>query len=229
MTFLATRSVTLKLTLRHIMSDLERYRITEKRSYPAIMVMCPGAVAGIYYRIGHWIWHYRGFGQPVMRLARPFYILGKRVIEMYSGISISPRARIGSGLYINHFGSIFVGAVIIGENCNLSQEVTIGVAGRGDKKGLPTIGHRVYIAAGAKIFGNVEIGDDVAIGANAVVTKSLPDCAVAVGVPAQVISYDGSFDFVLYDSMHDDTERLANLRRSDQRADRAMHTLVQRR
>lgn len=219
MTCLETHSVSLKRTLREIVSDLKRYRITERRSYPAIMVMCPGAVAGMYYRIGHWLWYYRGIGVPLLRLLRPFYILGKRLIEMYSGISISPRACIGSGLYINHFGSIFIGAVVMGENCNLSQEVTIGVAGRGEKKGLPRIGDRVYIAAGAKVFGKVEIGDDVAIGANAVVTKSIPDCAVAVGVPAEVISYEGSFDFVLYNAMHDDSRRLANLdRREENRA-----------
>lgn len=205
--------ISLRTTLRYILSDLSRYRITEQRSLPALVVMCPGLIAGTYYRLGHWLWSYRGRFAPLMRLARPFYLIGKRLIEIYSGASISPRAVIGQGLYINHFGSIFVGAVVIGENCNLSQEVTIGVAGRGGERGMPTIGSRVYIAAGAKIFGQVTIGDDVAIGANAVVTKSIPDCAVVAGVPAKVISFRGSFDFVLYKSMHEDEARLANMSR----------------
>jgi serine O-acetyltransferase len=207
-------SVSLRTTLRLILSDVARYRITEGRSYPAILVTSPGLIAGVYYRLGHWLWNYRGLGAPLLRLLRPFYLVFKRAIEIYSGASISPRAVIGQGLYINHFGSIFVGAVVIGENCNLSQEVTIGVAGRGSQRGMPTIGSRVYIAAGAKIFGQVTIGDDVAVGANAVVTKSIPDCAVVVGVPAKIISFRGSFDFILYRSMHEDQARLANMTRS---------------
>lgn len=206
-------ALSLRTTLRFIRADLSRYRMTEQRSYLAILVMCPGAIAGIYYRVGCWMWYYEGRFSALVYGLRPLYIVIKRLIEIYSGISLSPRAQIGRGLYINHFGSIFVGAVIIGENCNLSHEVTIGVAGRGAKKGLPTIGSRVYVAPGAKLFGQIEIGDDVAIGANAVVTKSVPDMAVVAGVPANVISFQGSFDFILYPAMDDDPDRLRNLRR----------------
>lgn len=84
----------------------------------------------------------------------------------------------------------------IGENCNISQGVTIGVVNRGPKAGAPSIGDRVYIGPGAKIIGNIKIGNDVAIGANAVVTKDIPDNAVAVGVPAKVISYEGSAGYI---------------------------------
>ena len=204
-------SISLKTTLRYILSDLARYQVTDGRSYPEILILCPGAIAGIYYRIGHWIWHYRGRWAALVMLLRPIYIIFKRLVEIYSGAAISPRAMIGPGLHINHFGSIFVADAIIGENCNLSHEVTIGVAGRGEKRGIPTIGNRVYIAAGTKIFGRISVGDDVAIGANAVVTKSIPDCAVVAGIPAEIISYDGSFDFVLYKTMHEDPKRLTNL------------------
>lgn len=205
--------VSLRTTLRYILSDLARYRMTEKRSYPAILITSPGMIAGIYYRIGHWLWNYRGRLALLMWLLRPLYMVLKRAVEIYSGASISPRAVIGQGLYINHFGSIFVGAVVIGENCNLSHEVTLGVAGRGGQRGMPTLGNRVYIAPGAKIIGQVTIGDDVAVGANAVVTKSIPDCAVVAGVPAKIISFRGSFDFVLYQSMNEDAARLANMTR----------------
>ncbi len=211
--FDARPSISLRTTLRYILSDLSRYRVTEGRSYPAILITSPGLIAGIYYRLGHWLWNYRGRYALLLRLLRPFYLVFKRAVEIYSGASISPRAIIGQGLYINHFGSIFVGAVVMGENCNLSHEVTIGVAGRGGSRGMPTIGDRVYIAAGAKIFGQITIGDDVAIGANAVVTKSIPDCAVVVGIPAKIISFRGSFDFILYESMHEDPARLANMNR----------------
>ncbi|HVU09922.1 MAG TPA: hypothetical protein VHD90_01540 [Phototrophicaceae bacterium] len=206
-------SVSLKTTLHYILSDLSRYRVTDERSYPEIFILCPGAVAGVYYRIGHWIWFYRGHLAALVWLLRPIYIIFKRLVELYTGAAISPHAIIGPGLHINHFGSIFVNDVVMGENCNLAHEVTIGVAGRGAKRGVPTIGDRVSIAAGAKIFGKISIGDDVAIGANAVVTKSIPDCAVVAGIPAEVISFEGSFDFVLYKTMHEDSKRLANLAR----------------
>jgi serine O-acetyltransferase len=65
-------------------------------------------------------------------------------------------------------------------------------------RGSPTIGDRVYVGSGARLIGRITIGNDVAIGANAVVTKNLPDNAVAVGVPAKIISYEGSKDFVVY-------------------------------
>ena len=206
-----SEAISLADTFRLIRSDIARYRATEKRSLPAIMVMSPGLIAGMYYRLGAWIWRCEGPTAPLVMLLRPFYIVGKRMVEIYSGISLSPQARIGKGFYINHFGSIFIGAVVIGENCNISHEVTMGVAGRGPDKGLPTIGNRVYIAPGAKIIGKIELGNDVAIGANSVVTKSIPDCAVAAGAPAKVISYRGSFDFIIYDTMNIDPERIANL------------------
>ena len=84
---------------------------------------------------------------------------------------------------------------IIGKNFNISHEVTIGQHNRGKYKGTPIIGDNVYIGPGAKIFGNIRIGNNVAIGANAVVTKSIPDYSVAVGIPAKIVSSKGTTDF----------------------------------
>lgn len=85
---------------------------------------------------------------------------------------------------------------IIGKNCNISCGVVIGETFRGQRIGVPRIGDYVYIAPGAKIIGNVLIGNNVAIGANCVVTRDLPDDAVAVGVPARVISMAGSDGYI---------------------------------
>lgn len=112
-------------------------------------------------------------------------------------ISISPRTEIGSGLYIGHFAGIFINADCrIGKNCNISQGVTLGPTNRGERKGCPVIGDNVYIGPGAKVVGRVVIGNDVAIGANCVVTKDVPDHAVVVGVPGRVISSRGSEAYV---------------------------------
>jgi len=119
------------------------------------------------------------------------YILYRKKIKY--GIQISIDTKIGKGFYIGHFGGIVVsGGAKIGNNCNISQDVTIGFIPRGKKRGVPVIGDNCYIAPGAKIIGNVKIGNNVAIGANAVVTTDLPDNAVAVGIPAEIISYNGS-------------------------------------
>jgi len=112
-------------------------------------------------------------------------------------ISIHWSTPIESGFYIGHFSGIFVNNdTIIGKNCNISQGVTLGRANRGSKKGTPVIGDNVYIAPGTKIIGNIHIGNNVAIGANCVVTKDIEDNAVVVGVPGKVISYDGSVGYI---------------------------------
>jgi len=113
------------------------------------------------------------------------------------GISIPPKTQIGSGFYIGHFGGIVVNAKsVIGKNCNISHGVTLGKGNRRKNKGYPVLGDNVYIGPGAKIIGAVKIGDHVAIGANCVVTKDVPDHAVVVGVPGKVISQEGSSGYV---------------------------------
>jgi serine O-acetyltransferase len=113
------------------------------------------------------------------------------------GIWIPLETEIGEGFYIGHFGGIVVHEnARIGNNCNISQGVTIGRANRGKRVGYPIIGERVYIGPGAKIIGNVRVGNDVAIGANCVVVADVPDHAVVVGVPGRVVSLNGSDGYV---------------------------------
>jgi len=107
---------------------------------------------------------------------------------------IAPGANIGKGLHIFHFGGIFVGEqVVIGENCYLSHDVRIGLAGEGRRRGAPTIGNNVYIAPGAKIAGRINIGNNVKIGANAVVTKDVPDNALVQVQSMQVVTFQGFY------------------------------------
>lgn len=136
--------------------------------------------------------------RPLLRfLAFPFARLILMRATYKLGISIPSRTRIGPGFYIGHFGGIVVHhAAVIGRNCNISQGVTIGQANRGSRKGTPTIGDNVYIGPGAKIVGAVKIGNNVAVGANCVVTSDVPDNGVIVGVPGRVISTQGSDGYV---------------------------------
>lgn len=95
---------------------------------------------------------------------------------------------IGSGLFIQHGFSTIVSARSIGENCWINQQVTVGYTNQND---TPTIGNNVRITAGAKVFGNITIGDNSIIGANAVVCKNVPPNCTVVGVPAHIVKCDG--------------------------------------
>ena len=91
---------------------------------------------------------------------------------------------IGEGLFIEHGFSTIISCRHIGVDCWINQQVTIGYS---DATNCPYIGNNVSIKAGAKIIGGVKIGDDVIVGANAVVVKDVPDHSIVVGVPAKVI------------------------------------------
>lgn len=125
-----------------------------------------------------------------------FRLLYHMVTTRY-GVFIDFTTQIEGGLYLPHPCSIIVNrSTIIGKDCNLSQNNTIGVSNRGRKMGCPVIGDRVYIAPGAVIFGNISIGDDSAIGANAVVNSDIPPGRTFAGVPAKQISDRGSEGYV---------------------------------
>jgi len=169
-----------------IYSDLYRYTAkVSLKSFLSTYITSPGFNFSVWFRICS------EFDSVPMK-----YILLKKRIRF--GIDIYPRTKIGKGFYIGHFGTIIVSShAFIGDNCNISQGVTIGMASRGEKKGVPEIGDRVYIGPGAKLLGKISIGNNVAIGANAVVINDVPDNAVVVGVPAKVVSMAGAGDYVV--------------------------------
>jgi len=161
------------------------------------ILLTQGIWALVVYRAGSWCVRNRQKIGIFSKIVLPLLTLCQKFVEITTGIDIPFTAKIGRGLYIGHFGQIILSTrTIMGECCNLSQGVTIGQAGRGSDQHTPIIGDRVYIGPGSKVFGKVSIGNDVAIGANAVVTKDLPDNAVAVGIPAKIINYNSSRDFV---------------------------------
>jgi serine O-acetyltransferase len=113
----------------------------------------------------------------------------KRRVQYWSvvaGADISTLATLGGGLMLPHpNGVVFHRDVVIGVNCMIMQQVTIGQVAEG---GVPRLGNHVYVGAGAKILGPITIGDGAKIGANAVVLNDVPPFSTAVGVPARIVS-----------------------------------------
>lgn len=151
----------------------------------------PGVHAVVIFRFGKWL---KRRNLVIRLFLEPLYFLLYHRIRSKWGIEIPRSAEIGEGFYIGHSGGIIIsGSVKIGKNFNLSQQVTIGISGRDERRGVPTIGDNVYIAPGAKIFGRIRIGNNVRIGANAVVFKDIPDNAIVVIDPGfKIISFEGN-------------------------------------
>lgn len=107
------------------------------------------------------------------------------------GIQILKGAKVGGGIAIKHYSCIVVSKdSIIGNNCTLHQGVTLGRVFGGEKAGCPTLGNNVICFPGSKIIGKITVGDNVIIGANAVVTNDVPSNCVVVGAPARIVSRD---------------------------------------
>lgn len=180
----------LQQTIKAIQCDISRYATKgEYRNAAAVVLESlyshPSFAGIIYYRIGRWLWLSRKnvlFG-ALLVCHRILYPL----VRMYSGLELSPRAQIGPGLRILHFGpTVIHPAVIAGENLTLLRGVTIGaVWGK-----VPRLGDNVYIGTGASVIGGIVVGSNVKIGAGAVVTSDLPDGCTAVGVPARPTQED---------------------------------------
>lgn len=113
----------------------------------------------------------------------------KRNNTSFVGGVIPYQADIGKGTTVGYqgIGVVIHKKAVIGRNCSIGQNVTIGGGGR--TPGVPRIGDNVHIGAGAVVIGGIHIGDNVTIGANAVVNKDIPSDCVAVGVPAKPVKF----------------------------------------
>jgi serine O-acetyltransferase len=139
----------------------------------------PGLHAVWSHRLAHRMWQ------------RPAYQLPARVLSnvtrTLTGVEIHPGATIGRRFFIDHGMGVVIGeTAIVGDDVMLYHDVTLGGRSLAKVKRHPTVGDRVTIGSGARVLGDVRLGDDSQIGANSVVTKDVPDGAVAVGIPAQI-------------------------------------------
>ena len=181
--------------LQLILSDYSKHK-KYGGHFLGIVFFTQGFWAVFQYRLAHFC-YCKIKWQPFRLLFLMLFLLWQKIIEITIGISIPASAKIGHSFYIGHFGGIIINAnVIIGNDCNISQGVTIGVGGRGEKRGTPILGDKVYVGANAVVSGNVNIGYEVLIGACSLVNQSIPDCSVVLGVPAVIISQKGSKGYI---------------------------------
>ena len=178
-----------------IASDYKKYKKYGGEFF-TIIFFTQGFSAIFQYRVAHQI--YTGFKLPLFRqVLLVFCNLWNKWIEISTGISIPKSALIGHSFYIGHFGGIILNAnTVIGSNCNISQGVTIGVSGSNDKRGVPIIGNDVYIGVNAVVAGKIIVGNNVLIGSCSLVIKDVHDNCVVSGVPAVVISENGSKGYI---------------------------------
>ena len=139
----------------------------------------------VVYRFGRWRYSIR---QRWLRLPFSFlYKVLKPISEILTGIELPCEVTLGRRFRIDHFGGVIIsGDAVFGDDCVIRNGVTVGLRHTG-QRGAPVLGNRVDVGAGAKILGAIRIGDDVAIGANAVVITDVPSNSIAVGIPARIL------------------------------------------
>ncbi len=168
-----------------LIQDLKRWEVTSLEEFFYVLFE-RGVWATVLYRISRALFL---INIPVMKIfIRLVTFIISKFVELFLGITISAGSEIGPGLYIGHTGATVIHyAVKAGKNLNIGQCTTIGTRGAGYNQDVPEIGDNVYIGVGAKLLGAIKIGNNVKIGANAVVITDVPDNTTVVGIPAKVV------------------------------------------
>ncbi len=153
------------------------------RNWLEVFFCYPGLQALLFHRLAHWL---HAIGLPFI----PRLI--SHIARFLTGIEIHPGATIGKGVFIDHGMGVVIGeTAIIGDYALIYQGVTLGGTGKESGKRHPTLGECVVVGAGAKVLGNIQIGNNVRIGAGSVVLRDVPSNCTVVGVPGRIIYRSG--------------------------------------
>ncbi len=171
----------LTVGLQTLQSDFEIIFERDPAARNQLEVLCcyPGLHALWMYRIAHWLYlHQVSF---IPRLI-------SYLTRFLTGIEIHPGATIGRGVFIDHGMGVVIGeTAVVGDYCLIYQGVTLGGTGKESGKRHPTLGENVVVGTGAKILGNLCIGDQVRIGAGSIVLQDVPNNCTVVGVPGRIV------------------------------------------
>ncbi len=167
-----------------IKEDIEMVHLRDPaaRSNLEIFFCYPGLCAIWFHRLANWFWNHN-----LLFLGRFTSALGR----FFSGIEIHPGATIGRRVFIDHGMGVVIGETAeVGNDVLIYQGVVLGGTALERKKRHPTVGDGVVIGSGAKIIGNITIGNCSKIGAGSVILKDVPDGATAVGIPGRIVQED---------------------------------------
>ncbi len=171
----------LSLIREDIAAVLERDPAAKSRL--EVVLLYSGLHALWAFRINHWLWKH---GWTFMARA------GSQVFRLITGIEIHPGAEIGHRLFIDHGMGVVIGeTTIIGDDVTLYQGVTLGGTGKETGKRHPTIKNDVVVGSGARVLGNITIGENCRIGAGSVVLRDVPANSTVVGVPGHIVFREG--------------------------------------
>ena len=187
--YLLVFSVIVAIDVSHIMG-----RDPAARNPVEIFLLYSGLHAVANHRIAH-----------VFYRCRMFFIarLISQISRAITGIEIHPGACIGKGFFIDHGMGVVIGeTTVIGDNCTIYQNVTLGGTGKDKGKRHPTIGDNVMIGSGAKVLGPFTVGSNSKIAANAVVLSEVPENSTCVGVPARVVRINNQKVAAELDQIH---------------------------
>lgn len=149
------------------------------RNIFTVILLYPGFHAIIYHKLSHFLYKHK-----LMFLARMI----SQFSRFMTGIEIHPGATIGKRLFMDHGMGIVIGeTAVIGDDCTIYHQVTLGGTGKEKLKRHPTLKNNVIVGSGSKVLGNILIGENVKIGANSVVLKDIEDNVTVVGIPGKVI------------------------------------------
>ena len=136
------------------------------------------------YRAAHWLWQQGRYSLALFMQSR---------MSQKFGVDIHPAARFGHGIMLDHATGLVVGeTAVVGNQVSILQSVTLGGTGKEEGDRHPKIGDGVLISAGAKILGNIRVGEGAKIAAGSVVLQDVPDHTTVAGVPAKVVGKPGS-------------------------------------
>lgn len=166
------------------------------RNWLEVLLCYPGLQALTLHRVAHWL-----HGLRIPFIPR----LVSHVSRFLTGIEIHPSATIGKGVFIDHGMGVVIGeTAIVGDYSVIYQGVTLGGTGKETGKRHPTLGSHVVVGAGAKVLGNIQIGDNVRIGAASVVLRSVPSDSTVVGIPGRISrSRSVAIDALAHDNLRD--------------------------
>src|SRR5208282_1914097 len=171
--------------LSHIREDIATVldRDPAARSRLEVFLCYSGLHAVWFHRVNHWLWNHRFF-----LLAR----LLSQVSRFLTGTEIHPGARLGRRLFIDHGMGVVIGeTATVGDDVTLYQGVTLGGTGKEKGKRHPTLRNNVVVGGGAKILGNITVGENCRVGAGSVVLRDVPDNSTIVGVPGHIVFRNG--------------------------------------